>query len=399
MIKSLKIKNAFSFREEVTLDLGVSGYAPEKDAYQKINDADERVSRVSVVYGPNASGKSNVVKVLSALRSFICSSPTASPAHIDLVPFGHHPNNKAEPMHFAVTFSLSDEPNLYEYTLSYHDKKGVQHEELRIITSSTKSESYFSRGGESKKSTTTSKQLRLAFEGNMIRENLSAISIGAMINDPLLLKVQKYWAAMFIYIRGPYKRTMTHTFEETMKHLYKHPADREQVVGWLKSLDLGIRDMDINEIDRGPQAKEKEYWSLFSQGSEEKSFYLPHFFQSAGTISLVIYLARMLRIFRESAVAIVDEFDSSIHPLLVPGLFNLFSNRDANPSRAQLIATCHATETMNHLDKYQIHFTEKNAEGASSLYRLSEVEDVRNDENFAKNYNAGAYGAVPKTKL
>jgi hypothetical protein len=83
----------------------------------------------------------------------------------------------------------------------------------------------------------------------------------------------------------------------------------------------------------------------------------------------------------------------------VPGLFNLFSNKEANSGRAQLIATCHATETMNHLDKYQIHFTEKSDEGVSSIYRLSDVQDVRNDENFAKNYNAGAYGAVPKTKL
>ena len=80
-------------------------------------------------------------------------------------------------------------------------------------------------------------------------------------------------------------------------------------------------------------------------------------------------------------------------------MVNLFGSEETNSKGAQLIYTTHMPTLMTDLSKYQIFLVEKNKDCESEVYRLDEVQDVRNDDNLFKKYLAGAYGGIPDTEL
>jgi AAA15 family ATPase/GTPase len=99
-------------------------------------------------------------------------------------------------------------------------------------------------------------------------------------------------------------------------------------------------------------------------------------------------------------VLVVDELETSLHPSLVAKLIELFRDEAANPRGAQLVFTTHDTSLLGTmlggqvLHRDEIWFVDKNAEGASELYPLTDFKP-RKDQNTERRYLAGAYGAVP----
>ena len=126
----------------------------------------------------------------------------------------------------------------------------------------------------------------------------------------------------------------------------------------------------------------------------DDSFELMIYEESNGTQSAYSLLGLILPVLKNGGVAIIDELDNDLHPLLLPAIFDLFRSSHHNPPNAQLIFSCHPPEVFNLLNKHQIYLVEK-YEQASEAWRLDEMEGIRNDDNLYAKYMAGAFDAIP----
>jgi hypothetical protein len=100
---------------------------------------------------------------------------------------------------------------------------------------------------------------------------------------------------------------------------------------------------------------------------------------------------------------VVDEIDTSLHPVLTSRLLALFQDVGTNPKGAQLLCTTHDATLLSPtlgeqtLRRGQVWFTEKNAAGETNVYPLSDFQP-RKGENLERRYLGGSYGAVPKVR-
>jgi uncharacterized protein len=121
--------------------------------------------------------------------------------------------------------------------------------------------------------------------------------------------------------------------------------------------------------------------------------------ESAGTQKLFDLAGLLLRAFSLSkpAFIILDEIDRNLHPFLVIKLVNLFNDKSINKSNSQLLFTSHDTNLMSPLimRRDQFYFAEKNELDSTRIYSLADLNGIRNDADFAKQYLAGYYGALP----
>ena len=129
---------------------------------------------------------------------------------------------------------------------------------------------------------------------------------------------------------------------------------------------------------------------------------LPFPQESAGTRKMFALYPFLQDALEHGSILLIDELNARLHPLLVRNFLLAFLDPDINPNHAQIIFTTHdAWQLSNHLlRRDEIWFTEKDQDGASSLYSLADFIDedgvkIRKDENYEKNYLLGKYGAIP----
>ena len=119
--------------------------------------------------------------------------------------------------------------------------------------------------------------------------------------------------------------------------------------------------------------------------------------ESKGTQNLFLFSPILKRAFETGETLCIDEFDASLHPMLVRYLFSLFNNPHINKTHAQLIVSAHSLVLMSlkNLRRDQIYFVEKNRKtGKSELYSLDEFSP-RKAEDVRKAYMLGRYGSIP----
>jgi hypothetical protein len=118
--------------------------------------------------------------------------------------------------------------------------------------------------------------------------------------------------------------------------------------------------------------------------------------ESEGTQRLYLLAAPLMDVLRSGRVLVVDELDTSLHPLLVRRLVSMFHDPQHNPAGAQLIFTTHDTSLLDQslFRRDQIWFTEKDPDQATRLYPLTDFSP-RKSEAIERGYLGGRYGAVP----
>jgi len=207
--------------------------------------------------------------------------------------------------------------------------------------------------------------------------------------------------------------------------LYDSPHQKEnsksdykkKIVDFLKYADIQITDYktehtpafgDIPDLDLVAMLKSK-----FPNLQQEKTLfghtvydevtpvgekYLDEIVESAGTQKLFSYSGYIIDALENGTQLFIDEFDTSLHPLIIEEIVKLFNSPITNQKNAQLVISCHAVNIMTNklFRRDQIWFCEKDQYGASDLYSLVEYkEPVRKDASYNKNYLQGKYGAVP----
>lgn len=381
MLLEFGAKNFYSFKEGFEISLRFTDSCPKLISHGK------NISNLLAVKGANATGKTNVLKVLSFLKFFCINSFSSSKPEEDLKFYSYFDNSN--PTDLFLTF-LSDNIE-YRYEVTTTMKKVLTE---TIYRKDKRSQKIIER--KDNKIIYTTKEFN-ELKAMKLRDNASLISTAHQYDLICIRQIYNF----FNNISAPNLDLFGRLEQPRVNHnkiseLYYHNKSAlEFVINFLKFSDTGIHSIEVNErIDK--EKNEKEYYPIFNYSKDNKLF-LTYFDQSSGVKSLYLQLGYYYYVLGSGGVLVLDEFDVNLHPDLLSLLVNLFDNTDINVNNAQFIFTTHNVDIMEQLSKYRLVFVNK-ADNESYLYRLDELpgELIRNDRSITNYYQSHKIGGRPK---
>ena len=417
MIISFSVRNYLSFKERQSFQLIA---APIRERFDSFTENKFTVRegldllKSAVLYGANASGKSNFIKALSFFRQFVLTSASLSPEkEITQIPFFLNTKTRISPSEFEVTFFRDKRIYRYGFIVS---RKAVIEEWLYI--KDLRETMVFERKEDKIDIPEKHEILKDLRDKRMIRSNALLLSVAAQFNDEIPKTIFDWFVNMNI-IQG----MADLLYNEFSLNMLNDPNFRETITSLLKAADPGIEELKITETEGENIALTKKGSDISNPSvsknksvirhllsiklvntdkgtAETKAEYPFEIFESEGTKKFFHLSGPILDTLKNGRILIVDELDTKLHPLLTKKIVSLFNNNKTNPNNAQLIF---ATHDLNLLDakifrRDQIWFTEKLKDGSTDLFSLLDFKKgktPRNDEKLSKNYSLGKYGAVP----
>ena len=403
MIHSLAIRNFASFQQETLVEFTVGPKAGDREIFLPSSQPHVRVNAVTGVFGPNASGKTNLLKAIAFLRYFILSSASEQPdKEIPVEPFVFvtEEQREATPIVFGLEFEF--EGQLYRYDLELTQKRV-------LLESLHKKEAryryLFERRWNAQEGKYDFKSQDIGPSKQVaLRENASFLASAVLQQHEFAQKLAHYFQQLYVNIHS-LGRMPNHDPEfGNLLGAADFFKQRGDLLGtaerYLIGADLGISKLQIGEIKiLNPEGKEEAApFPIVEHQVAGRPYLRPLMQESRGTQALFVLLRYILPVLESGGVAVIDEFETGLHPHMIRAIVQLFYSREHNPKHAQLIANFHSDYLLQEtLEKYQILFTEKNPETLSSeAWRLDEVKGAaRNDDNHYAKYHAGAYGGIP----
>ncbi len=391
MLHSYAFSNFQSFRDRTEVSL-VLGRKIAPTDWMSQAQTGEQVSKLMAVIGPNASGKTALIKPLAFLAWFVADSFQTKPdAEIPVTP---HFASLNEPSEFEVMLDFDDK--LWRYVLRCTPER-VLHEALY-----QKRERFgyvFTRDWDEKTSRYVIKQQDFGLasvEALKVRANVSLISWAAQYGVPLATRMAAAYVNTNVNVLGRIPMGEPALFQAA-EHFSSNAEQRTRMEYLLSNWDLGLSGIELREQPiHDPQQPERKLWLPFGKHrTGEQDFSLPFSLESSGTQGAFVLLSHLLHTLQHGGLAVIDEFENDLHPHMLEPILGLFASATSNPHQAQLIFTCHAVEVLNLIHKSQVLLVQKNADCESSACRMDAVTGIRNDDNFYAKYMAGAYGAVP----
>jgi uncharacterized protein len=408
MLLEFRVRNYRSIRDDQALTLIASGdkeLASTHLAQTGLKSASHAL-RSAVVYGPNASGKSSLLRALDYMRAVVAESATViQPGQTyNVQPFKLDAVSAQQPTEFEITFLMSGVRHQYAFSMT---AQRIVSESLLVYRSSKPTQLYSRQHVDGDRydyefSTYLTGPRKLWQEST--RPNALFLSMAAQLNSEQLSPVFNWIVRTITFL--PAGATVLPEFTTA---LLATEQGRASIREFLSAADISIA--DVQAVPRkGMQAQ----WVMSASGlqatQEEREFLMPVFEhstskgsakfelhdESEGTQRLYGLIAPVLDCLREGRVLVVDELDSSLHTLLVRRLITLFHTPELNLNGAQLIFSTHDTSLLDHtlFRRDQIWFTEKDADQATRLYPLTDFSP-RKQEAWERGYLAGRYGAVP----
>jgi hypothetical protein len=392
MLHRYTFRNFYSFADETTVDfrLPKTFHAPGASTPRGFA---AQISNVLSVVGPNASGKTNLIKPLAFFAWFVGNS-FRSPPDAD-IPFETHFFSNDPSCEFEVELTAGGETWRYRVTLT---PARVLHEALFRKTS--KYFSYvFTRDWEQGAYTVRQQGFGMSpSEAKKVRPNASLISTAAQYNVPLAKQLADLPIHTNVMQTGRAHLTSDGLIEATQV-FHENEDLRVRLVALLRAWDLGLENVAIKDVTFTDPTNTKTMERPFPFGihkhgetTAERIFVQ----ESSGTQGAYLLLASLLPALNEGGLAVIDELEADLHPHMLVPVLDLFLSPNTNPRNAQIIFTCHAAEILTLLEKQQIMLVEKDDQGISDAWRLDSMRGVRKDDNLYAKYMAGAYGAVPR---
>ncbi len=397
MIHEVRIENFFSIRDEQVLDLRVPGNAPKLDRFRPApSRPSTRLPTVVALYGPNASGKSTVLRTLSATIDFALNSFDSFSEDDEIYyfqPFGWQ-SSQLKPTKIWLEFDApwldKGQLKLFQYELHLNNigspfgSKDVLYEALRFSPEG-KMRRVFERKGQ--KFTVSKKNFGL-LEKDMrlqaIRPNASVVSTLAKFNHRESADIRAGLARVQSNIQGLFK---VESAGKQLLQAYKEDDGLlEELNRELRRFDVGLESMSLAEGNNG-------LFAYFAHTGLDGYLLMPD--ESRGTQRFIEIFPRLHYVLKFGGIAVIDELDTDLHPLLIPELLRWFQDPIRNPKSAQLWFTAHNASLMNELEKEEIFFTEKDASGGTQVYGARDIEGLRREPSLEKKYLGGVLGAVP----
>ncbi len=415
MLLEFSVSNYLSFKEKKTLNL-VAASISDFNETNTVKTERNTLLKGAVIYGPNASGKSNLIKAMSIMRRLVLHSFNQTSAKgLNVTPFLLSTETDDKPSHFEILCQI--EGTRYRYGFEVNNKT-VEAEWL-FEAKKNAEKPLFVREGDGIEVMGSYKEGQNLEEKT--RDNALFLTVVDQFNGATAKKIMK-WFNRFITISG-----LSHEhYEMATFKMFDKKIKEKPLLDFYKKLDLGFEDVLIerkrfdpkefpNDIPEGLMkmvmkdlegAFKFDIRTLHKKFNHKKEVVKMIEFdmreqESAGTNKVFNISGPVFNVLISGGVLVVDELDSSLHPLLTLAITRLFNSKEYNPNNAQLIFTTHDTNLFEY-GKYrrdQIYFLEKDQYGASDLYSLVEYKEngtkVRKDRSFESDYIAGRYGAVP----
>jgi hypothetical protein len=346
------------------------------------------------IYGANASGKSNLLRALAFMHEMILNSHIKGPAKGGLLryPFRLAPEIQKQPSRFDSDvliegkryhygFVVDDERVLEEWLYAYPSP--VKHHQVWFHRHSEETpQFYFGKALKGKNKTIES----------LTRSNSLFLSAAAQNNHEQLTKVHNHFANHYLFLL----QTEPQVDKQLASYLFQSHL-RTRMMEFLKGADTGIVKAVLGNVaPLAEGATIQEQLQIFHRGVGGAEIFLKLEDESHGTMRLLTLLGPIFAALDQGKMVILDELDASMHSLLAIKLLNLFNSPQFNPKGAQLLFTTHDTNLLGHqvLRRDQIWFTEKDKEGATYLYPLTDIR-TRHTDNLAEGYLQGRFGGVP----
>ena len=413
MLLEFSVGNFLSFREKKTLNLVASGISDYKE---KNTISSERyiLLKSAVIYGANASGKSNIIRAMSTMRRIVMSSFYQSSTNsLDVTPFLLNSETEKNPSFFEVLFEIYGTRFRYGFEVTNKEVVGEW-----LYESKKNAEKFLfirARNGiEVSSSYKEAENLE-----SKTRDNALFLSVIDQFNGVKAKKIMN-WFNNFITISG-----LTHeNYEMVTLNMIEHEKATKALVDFYDKLDLGFNGITLNreklvipsdmsksleklrikDLKGSYRIKIKTSHKKFNNNNYnigEVEFDMRSQ-ESAGTNKVFNISGPIFDVLQDGGVLAIDELDSSLHPLLTLAITRLFISKNDNPKNAQLIFTTHDTNLLSYgrFRRDQIYFVEKDKYGATDLYSLVEYREedgtkIRKDRSFESDYIQGRYGAIP----
>ncbi|TAE59667.1 MAG: ATP-binding protein [Nostocales cyanobacterium] len=432
MLVEFSVENYRSFQEKQTLSM----VAAEDDetminsnTFTMPNTDDLRLVTSAAIYGPNASGKSNLIKAIQTLIHLVINSASRMQAgdKLPIEPFRLNSESPKHPTTFEVIFIHKG--TRYEYGISANQER--IYEEWLIAYPKERQQNWFSRqlmpdNSELQIDEVYQWSFGKGLKGEkkiiskFVRDNSLFLSHAAQNNHPQLTEIFNFFREQI--------NIMMHGYTDigfTLGILNKDSHLKQKVAKLMTEVDIGISNINI-QIDPRLTPEELSKINPFdlqfinhkaelkyfaeqtidtleqfdittthkmNDSEEEIEFDITE--ESTGTQRLFEIAGYWLYVLQNGEILIVDELDTSLHPVLSTELIKMFSDPKINKNNAQLIFTTHDTTLLdeNIFRQDQVWLTQK-SKNMTKLYSLLDFQ-IHEDESLQKGYLLGRYGAIP----
>lgn len=422
MILELKFKNFLSFKDEVVFSFEATSDKYLEDYYVAEPEPGVRILKMAMIYGANASGKSNVLHAFDFVRSFVKRIPTQSEKSTEFIPF-KFVDNQDLPGSFDMIFYI--EGTKYKYSLVLDEEK--VHSEILHYYPGTQPAIIFERTLDIKNDTSILKfgsKIKLsdqAIEAIQLKtlKNMSVFAAFTQVNISLpQLNIPLNWfRKQFMPMIDPYS-SLTNYSDSYIK---KDERVKNQALDFINKADFNISAVSFKKqttwlddevlklIEAGSMPDEEKHKLLNEKAihidkrlfehkiiinNKAKYYSLPDELESKGTLRYYGLSAPFFNAISNDSFLSIDEIGTALHPLLVMHFLKEFLKKS---NKAQLLFSTHNDSLLSEKDiirKDAIWFTEKDKQGITSLYSLSDF-NIRKELSYYNAYKQGKFGAIP----
>jgi AAA15 family ATPase/GTPase len=424
MILSLKIKNFLSFKDEVTFSFEATK-DQHLEEYQIVEvTPGVRISKLGIVYGANASGKSNLIDAFSFLRTFFFRTPESKDDQTNSVPFLLDEYSRNNPSEFELIFFI--ESKKYIYTLKITESNVVS-ESLLHYPGIRPAEIFTRELNQNISLIRFNPKIKIS---NIAKEEIQVKCLSNMSIFSAYNKVNVQLIEMDIVVNWIKQQFMNSIWpnsgllEQAKDLILKGNSNKSYILNFLNQADFNIKNIEVQsnnkELDDATVTElirisdfpksvneqiekiravkiEKILFShtVIDENDVESVFKLPVNLQSGGTIRAMELSGVLSQVIEQNAFVAIDEIESSLHPKLIEFIIETFLKQSKT---AQLLLTTHYDGLLEEEDLLRsdsIWFTNKRKDGSTELYSLCDFKGLNRISSLQKAYKFGKFGAIP----
>lgn len=399
MLVYFKVGNYKSIKEPVTISFAATSVTEHLES-NVMDRGKLRLLKSILLYGPNASGKSNILDAFITYRQLILSSTqTNSTRLLPVLPFRYSLDTPEQPSSFEAEFIINNKRYRYGFDA---DRIEISSEWLLEVKATTEAYIFLRMGQEFK----VDYRKFVNAEGLEQRCNPNALflSVSDQWNVVLAKDIYKWFYGMYNISGLSDIQQQSRTNE-----LIEDPEYKRIINNMMRHADLGINSIDVvrTKVDR-----DEDYLKYLA--TEAETVYTIHNVydgngniaataamsmehnESEGTKKFYNILGSLLYAVKNGYFVVIDEIDARFHSLLTKAIIRLFNSAEVKTG-AQLFAVSHDTAVMDNelLRRDQIYLVEKNNFAATQAVNLVEYKSARKETPISKNYLEGRYGGIP----
>lgn len=402
MLLEFSCSNHKSIRNKITLSLVAGSDTSHEENTKEFGDI--RVLKSALIYGANGSGKSNLVDAISFVKRVVMNSVTYQPG-TGIMQIPHKLEGTTLPSTYQIHFIAGS----IRYVFGFSLKNMLVDEEYLYCFPNGRSTMIYERDTEG---FTPGSKYKNKFGTckDVLRPNRLLLSCAANFTSvEEIMDVYRFFAEdLVIYDSTNQDNWMNYS----LCQINENSIMKETVLSFMRSLGMDIKDIKVNidkkkmELSELPPFLNDDFKNMLLQKDIDAisarvvydKFEIDLMQdESDGVRKLFGLLCPMIEIMINGRVLVCDELENNLHEAILYELVKLFMKLKFSKF-PQIVFTTHETGLLNMelFRRDQIWFTElEGSERYTDLYSLSEIKNVRKDDNFSKGYISGKYGAIP----